>query len=314
MIRRVAETDHHHRYLSFKTHAGQSAAFRAGFVKAQGSVLATLDGDGQNDPADIPLLVIQIKTAVSYRDLLLFTIAEADKAYADGRLFHHFVMTTSNHRPYTYPDGKIDIPSHTGRKGAVKYTDYTIGEFIRKAKEKPWFSNTVFIIVADHCANSAGKADLTISRYKIPLIFYNPELLKPQKVDVLCSQIDYAPTLLGMFHWSYESRFFGKNAFLMGPAEGRAFISTYQKLGYMHNNTLAILKPVRDSAEYRYEPGSGDLVETSSDHEILRDAVVYYETANYLYQHRRSVGSPHITSVRADASLAREIKRGRIDP
>jgi dolichol-phosphate mannosyltransferase len=57
MIRRVAETDHHHRYLSFKTHAGQSAAFRAGFVKAQGSVLATLDGDGQNDPADIPLLV-----------------------------------------------------------------------------------------------------------------------------------------------------------------------------------------------------------------------------------------------------------------
>ena len=28
-------------------------------------------------------------------------------------------MTTSNHKPYTYPSGKIDIPSGTGRDGAV---------------------------------------------------------------------------------------------------------------------------------------------------------------------------------------------------
>ena len=33
-------------------------------------------------------------------------------------------MTTSNHRPYTYPAGRIDIPSGNGREGAVKYTDY----------------------------------------------------------------------------------------------------------------------------------------------------------------------------------------------
>jgi dolichol-phosphate mannosyltransferase len=56
VIRQVAEADHHHRYLSFERHAGQSAAFWAGFERAKGAVLATLDGDGQNDPADIPLL------------------------------------------------------------------------------------------------------------------------------------------------------------------------------------------------------------------------------------------------------------------
>ena len=39
-------------------------------------------------------------------------------------------MTTSNHRPYTYPSGRIDIPSKTGRDGAVKYTDYAIGKLI----------------------------------------------------------------------------------------------------------------------------------------------------------------------------------------
>jgi phosphoglycerol transferase MdoB-like AlkP superfamily enzyme len=239
-------------------------------------------------------------------DLYGWVIAEADKAYAEGRPFYHFVMTTSNHRPYTYPEGKIDIPSHTGRKGAVKYADYAIGEFIRKAKERPWFSNTVFVIVADHCANSAGKADLAIDRYKIPLIFYNPELIHPQKVDVLCSQIDYAPTLLGMLHWSYESRFFGKNVFLMKPAEGRAFISNYQKLGYMNNNDLTILKPVRNSATYRYAPDSGDLLGPSSDEEILHDAVAYYETANYLYRRRQSAPSLHAAAARPGGYPARK--------
>ena len=53
--------------------------------------------------------------------------------------FFDFIMTTSNHRPYTYPENRIDIPSGTGRSGAVKYTDYAIGDFIKKAKTKPWF-------------------------------------------------------------------------------------------------------------------------------------------------------------------------------
>lgn len=80
-------------------------------------------------------------------------------------------MTVSNHRPYTYPEGRINIPSHTGREGAVKYTDYAIGKFIREAKQKPWFSNTLFIIVADHCASSAGKVQLPVDKYHIPMIF-----------------------------------------------------------------------------------------------------------------------------------------------
>ena len=93
-------------------------------------------------------------------DLFKWVLREADKAYADGNPFYHFVMTTSNHRPFTYPDERIDIPSHTGRRGGIKYTDYAIGEFMRKAREKPWFDNTIFVIVADHCASSAGKTDL----------------------------------------------------------------------------------------------------------------------------------------------------------
>ena len=61
---------------------------------------------------------------------------EADKSYEAKKPFFSFVMTTSNHRPYTYPDNKIDIPSHTGRSGGVKYTDFAIDKFLKDAKSK----------------------------------------------------------------------------------------------------------------------------------------------------------------------------------
>jgi phosphoglycerol transferase MdoB-like AlkP superfamily enzyme len=73
---------------------------------------------------------------VADEDLFDKTIAEADKSHAKGKNFLNFVMTTSNHRPFTYPDNKIDIPSKTNRDGAVKYSDYAIGQLIKKSQNK----------------------------------------------------------------------------------------------------------------------------------------------------------------------------------
>src|SRR3546814_16350980 len=88
-------------------------------------------------------------------------------------------MTTSNHRPYTYPDGRIDIPSPGGREGAVKYTDYAIGRFIDEASTRAWFADTLFVLVADHDALVAGRVHLPVDRYAFPLSCYAPELLPP---------------------------------------------------------------------------------------------------------------------------------------
>jgi phosphoglycerol transferase MdoB-like AlkP superfamily enzyme len=59
-------------------------------------------------------------------------------------------MTTSNHRPFSYPDNKIDIPSKSNRDGAVKYADYAVGKLIENSKNKPWFDKTIFVFVDDH--------------------------------------------------------------------------------------------------------------------------------------------------------------------
>jgi len=227
-------------------------------------------------------------------NLYSWVLQEADRSYAANKPFYHFVMTTSNHRPFTYPDGKIDIPSHTGRSGAVKYTDYAIGEFIRQASEKPWFANTVFVIVADHCAGSAGKTDLPVNNYQIPLIIYNPHLFQPEKVNKLCSQIDFPPTLLALLHWTYESQFYGKNVFAMQPGEQRAFIGNYQKLGYLRGNELTILKPLQQIASYHWDPQTSSLTPIPEDTAMVKQAIAYYQSESYAFAHRVNEKQPDL--------------------
>ena len=223
----------------------------------------------------------------SDEDLYRWTLREADAEYARGRPFHFFVMTTSNHRPYTYPEGRIDLPPKISRRpGAVKYTDYAIGRLIRDARTKPWFRNTVFVIVADHCASSAGRTELPVKKYHIPLIVYAPGgQIAPGHINTLASQMDYAPTLLGLLHWSYPSRFFGHDVRRIAPREAHALIGNYQKLGELNaDDGFVVLKPVRAAASYVYDPVTRTQSVRPLDEAAERGAIAYYQTASYLYR------------------------------
>lgn len=214
----------------------------------------------------------------------LFTIAtrNIDVHSKEKPVFAH-IMTTSNHRPFTYPDGRIDIPSHTGRKGAVKYTDYAIGKFIREASKKPWFENTVFVIVADHCASSAGKTELPIEKYHIPMLIYSPSHVQPGVMSRLMSQIDIGPTLLGLLNFSYTSKFFGYDMNKLEPGRERAFISTYQSLGYVKNNELIVLSPQFKTESFSFT-ASADL-HVTRDTTGVSEAIAWYQSASYAFRH-----------------------------
>jgi phosphoglycerol transferase MdoB-like AlkP superfamily enzyme len=218
-------------------------------------------------------------------DLFRWTTREADASHASGRPFHFFVMTTSNHRPFTFPDGRIDLPSKiSGRAGAVKYSDYAIGRFLREARDKPWFKNTVFVIVADHCASSAGRAELPVENYHIPLLIYAPGgQIAPGRIATLTSQMDYAPTLLGLLNWSYASRFFGHDVRRDPPALSHALIGNYQKLGHLEHGHFVILKPQRAISNYSVDLPSRRLTPTAPDPDAEAEAISYYQTAHYMY-------------------------------
>lgn len=234
----------------------------------------------------IPDSFIQFKNAwgICDEDLYDAVIRDADAKTSQQKPFYDFVMTTSNHRPYTYPEGKIDIPSGTGRDGAVKYTDYAIGQFLKKAKQKPWFANTVFIFVADHCANSAGKNEIDIAKYHIPAIIYNLPAQAPSTITAMCSQIDLYPTLFHLLNWNYTSNLYGQNV-LSNNYTPRILLGTYQKLGYLKNDTFIILGPQQKVEAYQYNKIKNEQVPlTKSPDNLANEAIANYQTAYYLFK------------------------------
>lgn len=221
---------------------------------------------------------------VSDEDLFDQVIKAADSSYAAGKPFYDFVMTTSNHRPFTYPEGRIDIPPHQGREGGVKYTDYAIGRLIEQARDKPWFKDTLFVIVADHCASSAGKNDLQVERYRIPMVIYSPGHVQPGVVERLASQIDVAPTLLGLLNFSYETKFFGHDLLHTDGEHDRALLGNYQKLGHLSHDTLTLLAPKGEVQAYRIDAHGNQQAGAALDRQHYLDTVAYYQGASRLYE------------------------------
>lgn len=184
-------------------------------------------------------------------DMAKKAISEMNKDYKAGKPFFHHWMTVSNHRPFTYPEGKIDIPADSkSRKGGVKYTDYSIMKFFEMAQKQPWFKNTVFVIVADHCSSSAGKTELPMDKYRIPAMIYAPEFVAPQKFSQVTSQIDVMPTVLGLLNFKYQSKFLGQDVFSKNFVP-RAYIATYQDLGFIKDNYLTVISPTKNIKQYQ---------------------------------------------------------------
>ena len=201
----------------------------------------------------------------------------------DGKPFFAHVMTVSNHRPFTYPAGKIRIPNDSKtRAGGVLYTDYALGQFLAEASKQPWFDNTIFLITADHCASSAGRTEIPLHKYHIPALIFAPGFVAPQQIEGIVSQIDLMPTLLSLLDMDYDSHFYGRSIFDPDYVN-RAFIATYQDLGYLEGDTFTILSPVRRYEQYRVVPTEENPHNlepaAQTDTTQLDRAVYYYQTS-----------------------------------
>ncbi|QTN31564.1 sulfatase-like hydrolase/transferase [Akkermansiaceae bacterium] len=221
-------------------------------------------------------------------DLFNKAIAEADKDHAEGKPFHFFCMTTSNHRPYEFPAGRIDLTPADRRSGAVKYADWALGDFIEKASGKPWFAKTLFVIVSDHCASSAGKQDIDVTKYRIPGMIYNPALVQAQKISKLSSQIDIMPTVFGLLNWNYTTLSFGHD-YLSAAATSlpeRSFVSNYQKIAMITPDSMTILKPNKKHSSYNCLLATGELTPMGNREKaaaLLRETIVWYQGASWLF-------------------------------
>lgn len=212
-------------------------------------------------------------------DIYTQSLKKADAESTSNHPFFQFIMTTSNHKPYTFPSHKINLQQGK-REAAVKYTDFALGQFIRQAKTKKWFSNTVFVIVADHCASSAGKWEINIDKHHIPAIIYNLNS-NNGKIDKLVSQIDIMPTLFGYLNWTYNSSFFGKDIAKMNSSDERAFIGNYRTLGLLEGTTFTEINDRKKVNQFLWNPNEKNLVPQQIIIDSLKNKTIsYYQTAS----------------------------------
>lgn len=216
-----------------------------------------------------------------------------------GKPFFNHWMTVSNHRPFTYPEGKISISGTAkSREGGVMYTDYALKQFFEMAKKQAWFKNTVFVIVADHCASSSGKTELPMDKYRIPAFIYAPGFIQPQKVDKLVSQIDVMPTVLGILNFNYTSKFFGQNV-LQKNYKPRAFIATYQDLGYIKDDVLTIISPQKKVKQFDLSQQKNETLGTAYSIfyeekpktkiavKLKKETIAVYQTASFILKNKK---------------------------
>ena len=130
--------------------------------------------------------------------------------------FFASVFTVSSHEPYIIPE-KYKNRFHEGGvpiHKCAEYTDFAIKRFFDEAKKQPWFSNTIFVLVADHCNQIYyDEYQKPINRYAVPIMIYQPNS-KYVGVDTdLAQQIDIYPTILDMIGYDKPFRSWGRSLF-----------------------------------------------------------------------------------------------------
>jgi phosphoglycerol transferase MdoB-like AlkP superfamily enzyme len=232
---------------------------------------------------------------VSDEEVFARAIKEFRELNAKGKPFLGTVMSVSNHKPYTYPAGKIPedplLPKPTRAK-AVKYSDWCLGQFFAAAKKEAFWTNTVFVVVADHGARVYGSQSIPIHSYEIPVVILGPAVVKaPSRIGQLGCSLDVAPTVLGLIGRPYDTLFFGRDLLKLKPDDGRVFINHNRDIGVMENDRLVVLGLQKTDEFYSGNPKVVNMEPLAraekQDREIETNAIAIYQVADDLYMHER---------------------------
>jgi phosphoglycerol transferase MdoB-like AlkP superfamily enzyme len=224
---------------------------------------------------------------ISDEDLFDRSLTHFDALHAAGEPFFSIIMTTSNHKPFTFRPGleKQGIPeTGGGRAAGVRYADYALGQFIRQAQDHSWFDDTVFVVVADHGARVYGVEQIPLKTYEIPLMIYSPSHIKPKRVDTLMTQIDVAPTVLGLLGLPYEAPFFGQDV-LSTPTQHRiAFFNHNHDVAIYRDGHLVVFGLKNAVSHFHYDPATNIYEPAAPDTGLERLGIAYYQTAYELFE------------------------------
>ena len=249
----------------------------------------------------------------------------SDVLKQEKKPFFAVIQTSDNHRPYTIPSEDknefkiVSYPSDTLKKygfssneelNAFRYTDFCYSKFIEKAKKEAYFSNTIFVFVGDHgIRGDAGNmfprlwTDFGVTTQHVPLLFYSPSLLKPERLSATCSQVDILPTVASLIHMPYLNQATGKNILdiihndpsIMFPNHAFLYDPDVNQIGMM-TDKFCYIKNLNNNKEdvassVNNEPIMKDRLTDSTINELKKLTEAWYETSKYMLSHNKKTAN-----------------------
>lgn len=226
----------------FTTHDGQ-------FDNVEGFLRAN---DFENVVSQSNYPASEIKSTLGVPDdyMFRFSLPIIDKLSSQLKPFFVTFMTASDHGPYMVPE-YFHPHSKEATKQTIEYADWSLRLFLDSASKKKWFSNTIFVFIADHGSPIRVTYDISLDYHHIPLIIYSPQLLgKPKTFDCIGGQIDVFPTLMGILKVPYINNTLGID--LLRKKRPYIFMNDDNKMGVIDNEWFLIFYPKGGSKLYKY--------------------------------------------------------------
>jgi phosphoglycerol transferase MdoB-like AlkP superfamily enzyme len=211
------------------------------------------------------------------------------KHHDEGKPFFGLVFTSSNHSPFEFPDGRIEL--YDAQKGtdnnAVKYADWAMGRFFEQAKASPYWKDTLFLVVADHDIRVRGNTLIPVERFHIPGLILGADI-EPRRMQTVASQIDLGPTVLSLMGVAADTPMIGRDL-SAEPAghPGRAMMQYEQNYGFMEGRELVVLRAEKPPVLATYDATAkqlGEDRELTADDPRARRALAHSLMPSWLYR------------------------------
>ncbi|HAB90765.1 MAG TPA: hypothetical protein DCF43_00295 [Pseudomonas sp.] len=231
---------------------------------------------------------------VSDQDMFDRGIAELNQL-KDDKPFYALLQTLSNHTPYALPDvlptesvkghGSLDL-----HLTAMRYSDWALSQFFKKAKQQPWYNDTLFVVLGDHgFAAPEPMTEMDLYRFHVPMLLIAPGIqqLFGTENTTVASQVDMVPTIMGRLGDDVQHQCWGRDLLTL-PKEDQGFAmikpsGSDQTVALIKGDRILIQPKDVSARAWNYQlgtsPQSSPAPEHADDAQLLKQLNSYIQTA-----------------------------------
>jgi phosphoglycerol transferase MdoB-like AlkP superfamily enzyme len=273
-------------------------------------------GFEEENPADV--------WGIDDYDLFKESDKKLKKLHEKGKPFVAYIQTATNHMPFTVPNKKEsftpilenEIDEETLLKGGfrsvgqlngIRYLDFNVARFLKRAKESGYYQNSIFVFFGDHRGGMKkldflknNEDDLGVQVHNVPFFIHAPKYVKTKEVDIYAKLIDVFPTATSIAKIPYTNYTLGRDLLDSTTVNTAAFVYIQSK----GEKGVGLLK---DGYYYEKTNISKKASLFSLETNIIKDIqlekpyitkqmdsllLAYYHTTKYLYFNNKKTTKP----------------------